>query len=105
MRRKPEGAPTWEPPIAFASAPPMASIALALDDPIVPVQLQVILHAVGTARVVDLPQLIVGIVLVVVDLDLLPGRVALGHHPSSDAATILVHGHAFEIGRGRGRAR
>src|SRR3546814_7479418 len=72
--------------LAFASAPPMASIALALDDPIVPVQLQVILHAVGTARVVDLPHLIVGIVIVVVELDLLPGRVALGPQHSFDAA-------------------
>src|SRR3546814_13315581 len=98
MRRKPEGAPTWEPPIAFASAPPMASIALALDDPIVPVQLQVILHAVGTARVVDLPHLIVGIVIVVVELDLLPGRVALGPQHSFDAAPLFVHGRATGAG-------
>src|SRR3546814_4991174 len=76
--------------LAFASAPPMASIALALDDPIVPVQLQVILHAVGTARVVDLPHLIVGIVIVVVELDLLPGRVALGPQHSFDAAPLFV---------------
>src|SRR3546814_20545391 len=98
MRRNPWGAPTGGPPIAFASAPPMASIALALDDPIVPVHLQVILHAVGTARVVDLPHLIVGIVIVVVELDLLPGRVALGPQHSFDAAPLFVHGRAIGAG-------
>src|SRR3546814_12122275 len=44
---------------------------------------------------VDLPHPIVGVVIVVVELDLLPGRVALGPQRRLDAAPLFVRGRAI----------
>src|SRR3546814_19207447 len=47
---------------------------------------------------VDLPHPIVGVVIVVVELDLLPGRVALGPQRRLDAAPLFVRGRAIREG-------